>query len=72
LSALYEQAGWLAGLDFGGTYSLIVLTGIHHSFHAIEEGLLANPQIGVNFLLPILAMAKVAQGGYCLAVYVNT
>ena len=28
LSALYEQAGWLAGLVFGGTYSLIVITGI--------------------------------------------
>lgn len=27
LSALYEQAGWLAGLVFGGTYSLIVITG---------------------------------------------
>ncbi len=38
LSALYEQAGWLAGLVFGGTYSLIVITGIHHSFHAIEAG----------------------------------
>ena len=72
LSALYEQAGWLAGLVFGGTYSLIVITGIHHSFHAIEAGLLANPQIGVNFLLPIWAMANVAQGGACLAVYFKT
>ena len=57
---------------FGGTYSLIVITGIHHSFHAIEAGLLANPQIGVNFLLPIWAMANVAQGGACLAVYFKT
>lgn len=72
LSALYEQAGWLAGLVFGGTYSLIVITGIHHSFHAIEAGLLANPAIGVNFLLPIWAMANVAQGGACLAVYFKT
>jgi phosphotransferase system glucose/maltose/N-acetylglucosamine-specific IIC component len=42
---------------------VIVITGIHHSFHAIEAGLLGNPAIGVNFLLPIWAMANVAQGG---------
>ena len=38
----------------------------------IEAGLLANPAIGVNFLLPIWAMANVAQGGACLAVYFKT
>lgn len=72
LSNLIEHAGWLAGLLFGGTYSAIVITGIHHSFHAIEAGLLGNPHIGVNFLLPIWAMANVAQGGACLAVYFKT
>ena len=53
-------------------YSVIVITGIHHSFHAIEAGLLGNPSIGVNFLLPIWAMANVAQGGACLAVWFKT
>ena len=72
LSTLIDQAGWLAGLVFGGTYSAIVITGIHHSFHAIEAGLLGNPNIGVNFLLPIWSMANVAQGGACLAVYFKT
>lgn len=28
---------------------MIVITGIHHSFHAVEAGLLGNPNIGVNF-----------------------
>jgi PTS system sucrose-specific IIC component len=51
---------------------VIVITGIHHSFHAIEAGLLGNPSIGVNFLLPIWAMANVAQGGACLAVWFKT
>ncbi|TXH64874.1 MAG: PTS sucrose transporter subunit IIBC [Tolumonas sp.] len=69
LTTLYEHAGWLAGLLFGGTYSAIVITGIHHSFHAIELGLLADKNVAVNFLLPIWAMANVAQGGACLAVY---
>ncbi|KAA8999298.1 PTS sucrose transporter subunit IIBC [Affinibrenneria salicis] len=72
LSTLITHAGWLAGLLFGGLYSVIVITGIHHSFHAIEAGLLGNPNIGVNFLLPIWAMANIAQGGACLAVYFKT
>jgi PTS system sucrose-specific IIC component len=72
LSTLISHAGWLAGLLFGGLYSVIVITGIHHSFHAIEAGLLGNPSIGVNFLLPIWAMANVAQGGACLAVWFKT
>lgn len=72
LQSLYSIAGPIAGLVFGGLYSLIVITGIHHSFHAIEAGLLANPEIGVNFLLPIWSMANVAQGGAALAVYFKT
>lgn len=72
LSTLITHAGWFAGLVFGGLYSVIVITGIHHSFHAIEAGLLGNPNIGVNFLLPIWAMANIAQGGACLAVWFKT
>ncbi|WP_437615801.1 sucrose-specific PTS transporter subunit IIBC [Erwinia sp. V71] len=72
LSTLIAHAGWLAGVVFGGLYSVIVITGIHHSFHAIEAGLLGNPSIGVNFLLPIWSMANVAQGGACLAVWFKT
>ncbi|MCL7653782.1 PTS transporter subunit EIIC, partial [Klebsiella pneumoniae] len=71
-SAQLTRPGWLAGLLFGGLYSVIVITGIHHTFHAIEAGLLGNPSIGVNFLLPIWAMANVAQGGACLAVGFQT
>ena len=36
------------------------------------KGLLANKDIGVNFLLPIWSMANVAQGGATLAVYFKT
>lgn len=72
LSTLITEAGWLAGLIFGGLYSVIVITGIHHSFHAVEAGLLGNPNIGVNFLLPIWAMSNIAQGGACLAVWFKT
>jgi len=72
LQGLYTTLGPVAGILFGGLYSTIVITGIHHSFHAIEAGLLGNKDIGVNFLLPIWAMANVAQGGACIAVYFKT
>ncbi|MBU9721445.1 MULTISPECIES: sucrose-specific PTS transporter subunit IIBC [Bacillaceae] len=70
LDFVYNTAGPLAGLIFGGLYSTIVLTGVHHSFHAIEAELLVS--VGGNFLLPIWAMANVAQGGATLAVFFKT
>lgn len=72
LQTLYNTLGPVAGILFGGLYSAIVITGIHHSFHAVEAGLIANKAIGINFLLPIWAMANVAQGGASLAVYFKT
>ena len=59
--------GIFAGIIFGGLYSAIVISGIHHSFHAIELGLIAST--GFNTLLPIWAVANFAQGGAALAVY---
>ncbi|RXI96589.1 PTS sucrose transporter subunit IIBC [Anaerobacillus alkaliphilus] len=70
LDFLYHTVGPFAGLIFGGLYSTIVLTGVHHSFHAIEAELLIA--VGGNFLLPIWAMANVAQGGATLAVFFKT
>ncbi|TYS69563.1 PTS sucrose transporter subunit IIBC [Sutcliffiella horikoshii] len=67
LNFVYDYGSVFAGLIFGGLYSLIVITGVHHSFHAIEAGLLA--ELGLNYLLPIWSMANVAQGGAGLAVY---
>lgn len=72
LQALYNVAGPVAGFVFGGLYPFIVITGIHHSFQAVEAGLLANPAIHKNFLLPIWSMSNVAQGGAAIAVYFIT
>ncbi|MGZ3120193.1 sucrose-specific PTS transporter subunit IIBC, partial [Bacillus subtilis] len=69
---IYDHAGIAAGALFGGIYSTIVLSGLHHSFYAIEATLLANPHVGVNFLVPIWSMANVAQGGAGLAVFLKT
>ncbi|ATD55533.1 sucrose-specific PTS transporter subunit IIBC [Clostridium chauvoei] len=65
-----DKFGLFAGLLFGGSYSSIVITGIHHSFHAVELGLIADT--GYNTLLPIWSMANFAQGGAALAVYFMT
>lgn len=62
--------GIFAGIIFGGLYSAIVISGIHHSFHAIELGLISST--GFNNLLPIWAVANFAQGGAALAVYFKT
>ena len=70
LQGIYDTTGVLAGMIFGGLYSTIVISGVHHSFHAIEAGLLS--EVGVNLFLPIWAMANTAQGGAALAVYFKT
>lgn len=70
LTFAITKFGILAGVLFGGTYSAIVITGIHHSFHAIELSLLADT--GANTLLPIWCAANAAQGGAALAVYFKT
>lgn len=66
---LLDFGGPVAGFIMGGTYSLLVITGLHHSFHAVELGLISDPSIGNNPLLPIWSMSNVAQGGAALAAY---
>jgi len=70
LQGIYDTTGVLAGMIFGGLYSTIVISGVHHSFHAIEAGLLS--EVGINLFLPIWAMSNTAQGGAALAVYFKT
>lgn len=66
---LLDFGGPVAGFIMGATYSMLVITGLHHSFHAVELGLLSDPSIHANPLLPIWSMSNVAQGGAALAAY---
>lgn len=66
---MYNTFGAVGGAVLGGSYSSIVLTGMHHSFHGFEAQLLADPAIQANFLLPIWSMANVAQGGAALGMF---
>lgn len=56
--------GILGYMVFAGFHQIIVITGLHHIFGAIESQLLVDT--GVNFLNPIFSVAVVAQGGAVL------
>ncbi|MGC9423942.1 sucrose-specific PTS transporter subunit IIBC [Vibrio sp.] len=73
LNWLYESAGFIGGALFGFIYAPFVITGMHHSFIAIETQLLADIAItGGTFIFPIAAMSNVAQGAAALAVGLTT
>ncbi len=50
---------------FSGLQQLVVITGLHHIFGAIEAQLLADT--GRNFINPLMSVAIIAQGGAVLA-----
>ncbi|WP_428775535.1 sucrose-specific PTS transporter subunit IIBC [Vibrio sp.] len=69
LNWLYDSAGFIGGALFGFVYAPFVITGMHHSFIAIETQLLADIAVtGGTFIFPIAAMSNVAQGAAALAV----
>ena len=73
LNWLYDSAGFVGGALFGLIYAPFVITGMHHSFIAIETQLLADIAItGGTFIFPIAAMSNIAQGGAALAVGFTT
>ena len=73
LSWLYSTLGFIGGAIFGLLYAPITITGMHHSFSAIETQLLAAAETtGGSFIFPIASMNNVAQGAAVLAVLVMT
>ena len=70
LTWLYDCGGAIGGLIFGFFYAPIVITGMHHSFIAIETQLIADSsQTGGSFIFPIATMSNVAQGAAALAAF---
>lgn len=59
-----ENLGAFGYAVFSGVQQLIVITGLHHVFGAIESQLLADT--GRNFLNPLMSVAIIAQGGAVL------
>lgn len=59
-----QNLGVLGYAIFSGLQQLVVITGLHHIFGAIEAQLLADT--GRNFLNPLMSVAIIAQGGAVL------
>ncbi|MGF7050295.1 PTS system trehalose-specific IIC component [Paenibacillus sp. DS2015] len=55
----------LGGLIYGGFYSMLVITGMHHTFLAVDVQLIGTE--GGTFLWPMLALSNIAQGSAALA-----
>ena len=69
----YNTLGPVGGALFGFVYAPITMTGMHHSFIAIETQLLANSaQTGGSFIFSTASMNNVAQGTAVLAVLLMT
>ena len=69
ISWIYNTLGFVGGAIFGGFYAPIVITGMHHSFIAIETQLIADAATtGGSFIFTTASMNNVAQGAAVLAV----
>jgi PTS system sucrose-specific IIC component len=70
---LYNTLGPIGGALFGFAYAPITMTGMHHSFIAIETQLLADSaNTGGSFIFSTASMNNVAQGAAVLAVLLMT
>ena len=59
-----QNLGVVGYAVFSGLQQLVVITGLHHIFGAIEVQLLADT--GRNFINPLMSVAIIAQGGAVL------
>jgi PTS system trehalose-specific IIC component len=62
---LFEVAPILGGLIYGALYAPLVITGMHHTFLAVDLQLIGNT--GGTFLWPMVALSNIAQGTAALA-----
>lgn len=70
---LYNTLGPIGGAIFGLAYAPITMTGMHHSFIAIETQLIADSvHTGGSFIFSTASMNNVAQGAAVLAVLLLT
>lgn len=62
---IFDVAPWLGGLVYGAFYAPLVITGMHHTFLAVDLQLIGTT--GTTFLWPMLAISNICQGSACLA-----
>ncbi|SIS40453.1 PTS system trehalose-specific EIIBC component [Salimicrobium flavidum] len=68
--ALFDVAAWFGGLVYGGLYGALVITGMHHTFLAVDIQLVGST--GSTFLWPMLALSNIAQGSAAFAIFLAT
>ena len=62
---IFDNFAILGGLLYGAIYAPLVITGMHHTFLAVDIQLIGT--FGATFLWPILALSNIAQGSAALA-----
>ncbi|WP_396266077.1 PTS system trehalose-specific EIIBC component [Halobacillus salinarum] len=66
LVAIFDHFAALGGLIYGGIYGVLVITGMHHTFLAVDIQLIGST--GTTFLWPMLALSNIAQGSAAFAI----
>ncbi|WP_066371502.1 PTS system trehalose-specific EIIBC component [Neobacillus fumarioli] len=63
--AIFKNVPAIGGFIYGSCYALLVITGMHQAFLAVDFQLIAST--GGTYLWPILVMSNIAQGSAALA-----
>ncbi|WP_419883082.1 PTS system trehalose-specific EIIBC component [Peribacillus sp. B-H-3] len=64
-TGIFSHIPLLGGLIYGALYAPLVITGMHHTFLAVDLQLIGST--GGTFLWPIVALSNIAQGSAALA-----
>jgi trehalose PTS system EIIBC or EIIBCA component len=70
LVAIFDSYALIGGLVYGAIYAPLVITGMHHTFLAVDLQLIGST--GATFLWPILALSNIAQGSAAFAMMLAT
>ncbi|MFD2046425.1 PTS system trehalose-specific EIIBC component [Ornithinibacillus salinisoli] len=65
LVAIFDTVPIIGGLVYGALYAPLVITGMHHTFLAVDLQLLGSTE--TTFLWPIVALSNIAQGAAVFA-----
>ncbi|MGM9926439.1 MAG: beta-glucoside-specific PTS transporter subunit IIABC [Bacillus sp. (in: firmicutes)] len=70
LNFLFENTGFFASMLLGGTFSLIIMTGMHYALSPVIINNLATN--GYDYIFPAMFVANMGQAGAALAVALRT
>ncbi len=68
--SVFDAVPIIGGLLYGLLYAPLVITGMHHTFLAVDLQLIGST--GTTFLWPIVALSNIAQGAAVAGIFVAT